>query len=200
MPYTPAQISRPGLALKCRTLLPLLVAFSGCAAPPSAVPVKPANQCLSSQTRDGLTIAAHPIFKNADSREFFGTTLADDQLLAVLVVVDNQSPTASFILDQKECRLMHSDGSAGPVPARDLLGGTPKNPGEGRLARYALMANQFCPVAILPGEKAQGFIYFPWPEASQKNPRDLGIRVVVRESPENTPHQLELSIKRVDLK
>lgn len=147
-----------------------LALVAGCATPP-AYPTRAAADCRAQATKEGLTIGIHPIFDKQEAEHYFGSDLLLRGLLPVLVVVENHSKDASYLLSMNNCSLSQSTGygSKADLPSREGAALIP-----GGLIGLAITCNAYNKrtgmaikelrdQTVSPGQTEDGFVYFKVP-------------------------------------
>jgi len=81
-------------------MLGVLVGFlAGCtAARLPEYPSKTINDYGEHKSNGGLTVSVHPMTDPQETKQYFGTNLLHSDVLAVLIVVENHNPSASYIV------------------------------------------------------------------------------------------------------
>jgi hypothetical protein len=189
------------MRIRTATLWGLLVflgvLMTACATPPAAFPTTAAmGEYPLRLPRGDVTVAVRPIVEGEESRKYFGVTLWRGELLAVLVVVENKSPSTRVWIDKEHCKATLGGVTTEAVAAYKVYGGTPKpkDVGEGSDERYALMANELCSQILLPGKTTQGFVYFTWPDAVQENGLTGTVQLPVRRLPDGPAELFEIKL------
>src|SRR2546426_6445044 len=102
-------------SLGSMALIALISALTGCTAArlPDYAPLAP-DEYRHHATREGLTIAIHPMTQPSEIERYFGTDLLAHDVLPVAVVVRNENTKSSFIIQRDGTRLLSGDDWRGP--------------------------------------------------------------------------------------
>ncbi len=147
-----------------------------------------------SASNKGLTIALHPLTDKVESEKYFGKDLLAANILAGFLVVENRSPTSTFLLSNEKIQLESSktggrsedigDTTAGEIGVGVVTAGAlliaPAAlvllPLAGILVSQAnevhhnYLAKEFQTQTLAAGEKTEGFVYFQLPEKKEDWP------------------------------
>lgn len=172
-------------ALKSVELSLGLAVIAGCATPP-AYPSRTATACRSHETKEGLTVGIQPLFDKQELDQYFGTDLVSRGLLPVLVVAENDSGDASYLLSLTNCSLSQGKGygSEEDLSSRNyalivpggLIGAALVLDAQSK--RVGMAVKELRDQTVSPGQTEQGFVYFSLPE--QKPSRGSQVLVKVR--------------------
>jgi hypothetical protein len=173
----------------------LLFLISGCTTM-SVAPLKTGNADSYTQheQKNGLVIGIRPMTDKREIKDMFKNNLLDNGLLPILVVAENQSASASFIIAKEKVFVLNEDtgttnrsqttevasGDAGtaigltgavldlanPVLAAPLVIAGMKMASNATVIQYNLADKEYYSRTLGPGEKAQGFVYFQFPNES----------------------------------
>jgi len=175
--------------------LVLLFLLSGCTTM-SVAPLKTgdADSYTQHEQKNGLVIGIRPMTDKREIKDMFKNNLLDNGLLPILVVAENQSASASFVIAKEKVFVLNEDtgttsrsqttevasGDAGtaigltgavldlanPVLAAPMIIAGAKMASNATVIQYNLADKEFYSRTLGPGEKAQGFVYFQFPKDS----------------------------------
>ena len=162
----------------------------------SVTPLTTGNAASYTQheQKNGVAVGIHPITDKGEIKDMFKVNLLDKGLLPILVVAENQSASASFIIaKEKIVVLSETTGTTNTSQRKEVTSGTAGTAvgiagavlvGAGSLAaapllfaglkmasnatviQHNLADKEFYSRTLGPGEKAQGFVYFQFPKES----------------------------------
>jgi hypothetical protein len=140
------------------------------------------------EQKNGISIGIKPMTNKGEIEDMFKVNLLDEGLLPILVVAENQSASASFIIAKDKVFVLNeatkttsssqrkevtSGISATAVGyAGAALGSTPLliagviMASDATVIQHNLADKEFYSRTLGPGEKAQGFVYFQFPKES----------------------------------
>ncbi len=171
----------------------VLVAAAGCSTmPTTTLTTGAAASYTPHETKNELTVGVRPLGAPAENKQMFNINLPGNGLLPVLVVAENRSPSDSFILPKEQillvseapsntnacCRKQITSSSAGmPLVVTgallypSILGAVlfvngVKVASNASVTQYDVDEKEFYTRTLGPGEKAEGFAYFPVPAGS----------------------------------
>jgi hypothetical protein len=142
--------------------------------------VQPIDNYVNKQSKNGLAIAIHPLTENYDYETYFGENLLSSNILAVLIVIDNQS-SSSVILSNDRISLGNGNGSAISNADSHYVYGKEHNGGVAGAIAYSsplllnfaaisatkadeikhnMLTKEFHSDTLSPGDKTHGFVYF----------------------------------------
>ncbi len=155
-----------------------------------------ASSYAQHEEKNGLVVGVQPMTGKKEIEDVFRVNLLRHGLLPILLVVQNQSPSDSFIVPKEQITVL-SDATgttnatqtadvasgaksageatgfaagamilASPVLAAPLMIASAKLGSDATVAQYNLADKEFYTHTLGPGEKAQGFLYFQFPKAS----------------------------------
>ena len=169
--------------------------FTGC----STMKVTPlttgsADSYTQHEQQNGVVVGIRPMTDKGEIKDIFKVNLLNKGLLPILVVVENKSAAASFIVAKEKIAVLCDatgasstsqrkavkSGTAGTVvgiTGAVLLGagsvaGAPfaivgmKMASNATVVQHNLADKEFYSRTLGPGEKAQGFVYFQYPKES----------------------------------
>src|ERR1017187_7148030 len=182
---------------KIKTLILLAsssLMFAGCTTM-SVTPLTTGNADSYTQheQKNGLVVGIHPMTDKREIKDMFKINLLDKGLLPILVVAENQSPAASFIIAKDKVSILNeangttsssqrkkvtSGGgealaitggilvATGSLVAAPLLFTGMQKASNASVIEFNLADKEFYSGTLGPGEKAQGFVYFQFPKGS----------------------------------
>jgi hypothetical protein len=104
-------------------MLSLITFLNGCSTPRlPKYEAQPPSQYSYSYVKDGLVVAIHPLMSKQETEKYFGTDLLSANILAVLVVAENQNDSASFILSKDKVSLKAGEATAGSATGHRQVG------------------------------------------------------------------------------
>ena len=172
--------------------LGLLFLISGCSTM-SVTPLATSNADTYTQheQKNGLVVGIHPMTDKREIKDMFKINLLDKGLLPILVVAENHSASASFVIAKEKVFVLNANtGSASTPQTKAVTSGTAGTAvavtgvvlgglGGGALMivgaemaskatviQYNLADKEFFGKTLGSGDKAQGFVYFQFPEGS----------------------------------
>lgn len=153
-----------------------------------------ADSYTQHDAKDGVVVGIHPMTAKGEIKETFKMDLLDKGLLPILVVAENKSASASFIIAKEKIAVLSgatgatntsqrkevTSGSAGTalgitgavlvgagsVAAAPMLFVGLKMASDADVIQHNLADKEFYSRTLGPGEKAQGFVYFQFPKDS----------------------------------
>jgi hypothetical protein len=153
-----------------------------------------ADSYTQHEQTNGLVIGIRPMTDKREIKGMFKVNLLDEGLLPILVVAENQSGSASFIIAKDKVYVLNeATGTTNTSQQKEVASGTAGTAvgitgavlvGAGSLAaapllftglkmasnatviQYNLADKEFYSRTLGPGEKAQGFVYFQFPKES----------------------------------
>jgi len=172
----------------------LLLLGSGC----STMKVTPltaraADSYMQHEQKNGVAVAIRPMTDKREIEDMFKVSLLDKGLLPILVVVENQSTAASYIVAKDKLTVLNEATGAtsssqrkqvtsgagaamrdtgavlvavGSLAAAPLLFTGMQKASNASVIEYNLADKEFYSWTLGPGEKAQGFVYFQFPKDS----------------------------------
>lgn len=94
---------------------------------------KPVASYSNTVTRNGLSVAVHPITDTAELKRVFGANLLAWRVLPVFVVAENTNPSSSFLISKDLVSLRSK------ITAADLQEGQSKSAGNGKMVASGKM-------------------------------------------------------------
>ncbi len=155
-----------------------------------------ASSYTQHEEKNGLVIGIQPMTDRREIQDMFKVNLLEHGLLPILLVVQNQSASDSFIVPKEQITVLGgATGStntsheadiasgakaageatgfaagaiilASPVVAAPLIIASLKLGSDATVVQYNLADKEFYTRTLGPGEKAQGFLYFRFPKTS----------------------------------
>jgi len=180
-------------------------------------PIKPISEYTHHQVDNGVAVAVHAIRQRDEVKTYFGADLVARGFLPVLIVVENQSEDASYMVSPKDFAYASGEGV-------DELRARPDHLGRGTAAgvvggvsavaispvgllvsgamvvhssklSHNLKSKEFRTRSISPNRpSASGFIYVPVPKKDRDH-RVL-VRLTVKNMPEHEPQTYEFILGR----
>jgi len=189
---------------------------------PAAEPRPIAEYPLAAEV-GGLRLAASPLADEAGQARLFGARLAAKGILPILIVAENRSPEASFVLSGERVVLrVRATGAAIPPADRnqaaDPAGGQALSilaapamflgllPGflllfngsamvsDATVVREGMAWNQLYVRTLSPGATTWGFVYFQLPDPAPPLP-DLQLTVRAEELGSGPGRELEIALR-----
>jgi hypothetical protein len=175
-------------------LVGLLVLGSGCSTmkePP--LTTGSADSYTQHEQTNGVVVGIRPMTDKREIEDMFKVNLLDKGLLPILVVVENQNTSASFIIAKDKLFVLNegtgTTGSSqrkkvtsgagealaitgsllvasGSLVAAPLLFIGEQKASNASVIEFNLTDKEFYSRTLGPGEKAQGFVYFQFPKKS----------------------------------
>lgn len=181
---------------------------SGCATMSvTELKTRPADSYAQHQQKNGVIIGIHPMTDKEEIKETFRINLLDKGLLPILLIVENQSTSTSFILAKEKVLLLReATGLENPSGRKEVAPGTKgtaldtvpvtiaalitpasvpllfigtKMNSDATVIQHNLADKELYTRTLGPGQKAEGFVYFQYP---------IG-------SPPSGPHHMTLELK-----
>jgi hypothetical protein len=156
--------------------------------------VKPVQTYRYVAEKNSIAVGIHPFVDSTESDKYFGTTLLDSNVLAVLVVVENRSSSSSYILTKDQCSLSTvrnqtpAGASGAPGASERLDAGTGlamagavlvspvlliaglKLGSDSEMIRHNFHRLELRRQTISPGRTAHGVVYFELTDDQLKKP------------------------------
>ncbi len=179
---------------------------------------KPLARYPSSLSKDGLSVAIHPLTDGEENEKYFGTDLVSNGILLVFVIARNEG-SSSFILKKDQFSLGNIDrltestsdrerfgsesGGKGVLLVGALLISLPLQFLGGKMISNATIIKQNFLVKELqtetlsPGKTTQGFVYFRLPEERvSQNQWHIHLEAVDLKTKETEPFNLSFQWDR----
>lgn len=146
--------------------------LSGCATPPP-YPSVTAEACRVHNAQQGLEVGIKPLFDKQELDHYFGTDMVSRGILPVLVVAENHSTNASYLLAANNCSLSQSSGFAKKtdLPSGNALGWafgggliSTAIVADAQSKRTGMAIKELHAQTVSPGQSDQGFAYFRVPD------------------------------------
>jgi hypothetical protein len=165
--------------MRKRCLIPFSFALASLAASFPQYPVKPTRDYPSAVEKSGLVIAAVPVEEQKDQHTYFGINLRSKGYIPVLLVIENQTSTESFLLNKDSLTYSRSSNSASTLanpanPSRmekavRVVGAVPSMytfmatiaTSKFKEHRQSLLKTELQSVTLSPGVSVHGFIFVP---------------------------------------
>jgi len=138
----------------------------------------------SSKSSNGLTVSVRPLVDGNESRKYFGTDLTSKNILAIFISLENKSNKRIYIIPKKSITFKYHDSAtkaknatnspgdsdagealatAGVIVSPLLMGAGLTIAGDQTVINHAFKSNEYQNRTLSPGNSAQGFLYFKWP-------------------------------------
>jgi hypothetical protein len=148
---------------------------------------------MQHEQKNGVAVAIRPMTDKREIEDMFKVSLLDKGLLPILVVVENQSTAASFIVAKDKLTVLNEATGAtsssqrkqvtsgagaamrdtgavlvavGSLAAAPLLFTGMQKASNASVIEFNLADKEFYSWTLGPGEKAQGFVYFQFTKNS----------------------------------
>ena len=172
------------------SLFPVVLLFlgSGCTTMKvTTLTTGSADSYAQHEQKNGLVVGIHPMTNKREIKDMFKINLLDKGLLPILVVAENQSASASFIIAREKIAVLcdaagttntsqrkeieSGRAAAGQAIALVFAGGLLSLEGlkmasDATVIQHNLADKEFYSRTLGPGKKAQGFVYFQFPKDS----------------------------------
>ena len=183
--------------------LGIVATTSGCVSAFPEYPVRPATSYQHHLQENGIIVAAHPLKRASEQREYFDANLNRRDILPVFVVVENHNPQTSVLVSKEDFGLCDASDAA----VEDLLpsgvagkviyvggaallsipfmaiGGAITADAENIKHNY--LAKELSRQMLGTHEATSGFVYFPLSEEPKNADRDLVISARLTMLPSN---------------
>ena len=145
----------------------------------------PADSYPLKVSQGGLLVAVHPVTDNKEMRQAFNYDLLRDQILPLLIVAENQSPSSNFVLRRDKVAVVDAkspkpidtalgqvtSGTGGQIMATvggailnlPLLIGGLKISSDAEIVQYNLCDKEWYSHTLGPGQRAYGYLYVHLP-------------------------------------
>lgn len=173
----------------------LAMLASGCST--MSVPdlkVRNADTYEQHQEKEGLAIGIHVMTDTEEVKKTFGMNLLEKGITPVLIVVENRSPSASFVVAKEKVYILDevtgktdttnvkdvttgksaagaalgvaavAGAAVGSVVAIPFIIASSKLASDAQVIEYGIANKEFSSSTLDPGVKAEGFIYFQLPK------------------------------------